>query len=80
VGDVMGDMNKRRGSVMGMHPCEGKAGYTTIQVQVPKSEIADYPISLRAMSQGRGWFEFVETGYDQVPANVASKVIASLQQ
>ena len=80
VGDVMGDMNKRRGSVMGMNPYEGKVGYTTIQVQVPKSEIADYPISLRAMSQGRGWFEFVETGYDQVPANVASKVIAALQQ
>ena len=80
VGDVMGDMNKRRGSVMGMNPYEGKVGYTTIQVQVPKSEIADYPISLRAMSQGRGWFEFAETGYDQVPANVASKVIAALQQ
>ena len=79
VGDVMGDLNKRRGSVMGMHPYEGKVGYTTVQAMAPKSELADYPISLRAMSQGRGWFEFVETGYDQVPANVAAKVIAAQQ-
>ena len=76
VGDVMGDLNKRRGSVMGMHPYEGKIGYTTIQAVVPKSELMDYPIALRAMSQGRGWFEFTETAYDQVPANVAAKVIA----
>ena len=76
VGDVMGDLNKRRGSVMGMHPYEGKIGYTTIQAVAPKSELMDYPIALRAMSQGRGWFEFTETAYDQVPANVAAKVIA----
>ncbi len=77
VGDVMGDLNKRRGSVMGMHPYEGKIGYTTIQAQAPKSELADYAISLRAMSQGRGWYDFTETGYDQVPGNVAAKVIAA---
>ena len=76
VGDVMGDLNKRRGSVMGMHPYEGKIGYTIIQAVAPKSELMDYPIALRAMSQGRGWFEFTETAYDQVPANVAAKVIA----
>ncbi len=79
VGDVMGDLNKRRGSVMGMNPYEGKIGYTTIQAQVPKSELADYPIALRAMSQGRGWYDFAETGYGMVPANVAAKVIAALQ-
>ncbi len=79
VGDVMGDLNKRRGSVMGMHPYEGKAGYTCIQAMAPKSELADYPISLRAMSQGRGWFDFDVTGYDVVPKNVQDKIIASLQ-
>ncbi len=77
VGDVMGDLNKRRGSVMGMNPLEGRIGYTTIQAVVPKSELSDYPIALRAMSQGRGWFEFAVTGYDTVPANVAAKVIAA---
>ena len=79
VGDVMGDLNKRRGSVMGMHPYEGKIGYTSIQATAPKSEIADYPISLRAMSQGRGWFEYEVTGYDVVPKNVQDKIIAAQQ-
>ncbi len=79
VGDVMGDLNKRRGSVMGMHPYEGKVGYTTIQAMAPKSELADYPISLRAMSQGRGWFDFDVTGYDVVPKNVQDKIIAAQQ-
>ena len=79
VGDVMGDLNKRRGSVMGMHPYEGKTGYTTILAAAPKSELADYPISLRAMSQGRGWFDYEITGYDVVPKNVQDKIIAAQQ-
>ena len=77
VGDVMGDLNKRRGSVMGMNPSEEKSGYTTVQATAPKSELADYPIALRAMTQGRGWFEYNVTGYDTVPGNVAQKVIAA---
>ena len=79
VGDIMGDLNKRRGSVMGMHPYEGKIGYTTIQATAPKSELADYPISLRAMSQGRGWFDYDVTGYDVVPKNIQDKIIAAQQ-
>ncbi len=75
VGDVMGDLNKRRGSVMGME-ASGKKGYTVIQAVAPKAELADYPIVLRAMSQGRGSFEFNVTGYDVVPANITAKVIA----
>ena len=77
VGDVMGDLNKRRGSVMGMNPSEEKSGYTTVQATAPKSELSDYPIALRAMTQGRGWFEYNVTGYDTVPGNVAQKVIAA---
>lgn len=73
VGDVMGDLNKRRGSVMGMEPADRK-GYTTVQAIAPKSEILDYPIVLRAMTQGRGSFEFRVTGYDTVPANLAAKI------
>ena len=79
VGDVMGDLNKRRGSVMGMHPYEGKIGYTSIQAVAPKAELADYPIALRAMSQGRGWFDYDVTGYDVVPKNVQDKIIASIE-
>ncbi len=75
VGDVMGDLNKRRGAVMGMD-ASNKEGYTVIHASVPKAEIADYPTVLRAMSQGRGSFEYTVTGYETVPANVAAKVVA----
>ena len=73
VGDVMGDLNKRRGSVMGMEPAARK-GYTVVQALAPKAELMDYPIVLRAMTQGRGSFEFKVTGYDVVPGNLAAKI------
>ena len=75
VGDVMGDLNKRRGSVMGMEPAE-KKGYTVVQALAPKAELMDYPIILRAMTQGRGSFEYKVTGYDTVPANLTAKIVA----
>ncbi|MBQ7383815.1 MAG: elongation factor G [Clostridia bacterium] len=74
VGDVMGDLNKRRGAVMGMDAAE-KKGYTVVHATAPKAEIVDYPIALRAMTQGRGSFEYTVTGYDVVPANIASKIV-----
>ena len=74
VGDVMGDLNKRRGAVMGMDAAE-KKGYTVVHAVAPKAEISDYPIVLRAMTQGRGSFEFKVTGYDTVPGNIASKIV-----
>ncbi len=73
VGDVMSNLNKRRGSVMGMDPA-AKRGYTTINATIPKAEILDYTITLRAMTQGRGSFTFEETGYEQVPMNIAMKI------
>ena len=75
VGDVMGDLNKRRGSVMGMEPAT-KKGYTVVQALAPKAELMDYPIILRAMTQGRGSFEYKVTGYDIVPANLTAKIVA----
>lgn len=76
VGDVMGDLNKRRGAVMGMDASEERIGYTTVHAMVPKAEIADYPTVLRAMTQGRGFFDYEVTGYETVPMNVAQKIIA----
>ncbi len=73
VGDIMSNLNKRRGSVMGMDPA-AKRGYTTINATIPKAEILDYTITLRAMTQGRGSFTFTETGYEQVPMNIAMKI------
>ncbi len=79
VGDVIGDLNKRRGAVMGMDPAQ-KKGYTTVHATAPKAELAEYPIVLRAMSQGRGSFEFAVTGYDTVPANIAQKIVENYKK
>ena len=79
VGDVMGDLNKRRGAVMGMDAA-AKKGYTVVHATAPKAEIVDYPIALRAMTQGRGSFEFTVTGYDTVPSNIAPKIIEKYKQ
>ena len=80
VGDVMGDLNKRRGSVMGMEPAAGQRGYTVVQAIAPKAELMDYPTVLRAMTQGRGSFEFAVTGYDVVPGNLTAKIKEEYQQ
>ena len=73
-GDVMGDMNKRRGRILGMEP-QGD-GTQIVEAEVPQSEIADYAITLRSMTQGRGSFTAKFERYEQVPANVQEKIIA----
>ena len=80
VGDVMGDLNKRRGAVMGMDPAEDKKGFTVVHATVPKSEIVDYPIALRAMTKGLGSMEFTVTGYDVVPGNISSKIVEAYKK
>lgn len=76
VGDVIGDLNKRRGRIMGMNPAEHKRGYSIVDAEVPEAEMGDYVHVLRALSQGRGSFSFQTTGYAEVPANIAEKIIA----
>lgn len=75
VGSIMGDLNKRRGSIMGQDAVPGKKGYSVIHAIAPKSELQDYPIALRAMTQGRGSFAFKVTDYNQVPGNIAQKIV-----
>ena len=77
VGDVIGDLNKRRGRVLGMNPAEGKSGFTVVEADVPKSEMTDYVIALRAMSQGRARFTFKVERYEEVPGNIAQKIISA---
>lgn len=78
VGDIMGDLNgKRRASVLGMTASLEKKGYTVIEAEVPRGEMVDYAISLRAMSQGKGTFTYKQTRYDEVPAAIAQKIIAA---
>ena len=74
VGDVMGDLNKRRGRVLGMEPDTKREGYTVVEAEVPKAEMTDYVIALRALTQGRGNFTFHFIRYDEVPPQIAAKV------
>ncbi len=75
MGDVIGDINKRRGRIMGMGE-SGKDGLNLIEAEVPMSEMFKYATDLRSMSQGRGIFEFSFVRYEQAPQNVADAVIA----
>ncbi len=74
MGDIIGDMNKRRGRVMGMNPAED--GLQLVEAEVPMSEVADYAITLRSMTQGRGSFSVKFERYEPVPAEVQEKIIA----
>ena len=76
VGDVIGDLNKRRGKIMGMDQANGKRGYSVVEAEVPESEMADYVHVLRAISQGRGSFTFYFSRYADVPSNIVEKIIA----
>jgi len=75
VGDVIGDVNKRRGRVLGMNPIENKKGYQIVEAEVPRSEMTDYTISLRASSQGKGKFTFYFVRYEEAPGPIAQKII-----
>ena len=78
VGDVMGDLNKRRGRVMGIDPMDN--GMQAVLAEVPFSEMTDYVISLRAATQGRGRFDFEFIRYDEVPASITEKVVADAKK
>lgn len=74
MGDVIGDLNKRRGRVMGMNPTND--GGQEILAEVPMAELADYAITLRSMTQGRGSFTSKFERYDDAPQPVQEKIIA----
>ncbi|MDR0994102.1 MAG: elongation factor G [Verrucomicrobiota bacterium] len=73
MGDITGDLNHKRGRILGM---ESEDGMQVIIAEVPQSEIFKYSSELRSMTGGRGSFEMAFTRYDVVPANVAQKIIA----
>ncbi len=72
-GDIMGDLNKRRGRVLGMNPKED--GMQEIEGEVPISEMYDFTTALRSMTQGRGSYELKFERYEQLPANLEAGVI-----
>ena len=74
VGDVMGDLSKRRGRPMGMNP--DSDGNTVIEAEVPMAEMSSYAIDLRAMTQARGSFTLTFERYEEVPKQNQAKIIA----
>lgn len=73
MGDVMGDLNKRRGRVLGMEP--NQYGDQVLLVEVPEVEILKYCVDLRAMTQGRGEFQYEFVRYEEVPEILSKKII-----
>ena len=74
MGDVIGDLNKRRGRVMGMNP--DNDGNTVVEAEVPMAEMSSYAIDLRAMTQARGSFTLEFVRYEEVPKQNQAKIIA----
>ncbi len=73
MGDIIGDLNKRRGRILGMNPQEG--GLQQVVAEVPAAEMFKYANDLRSMTQGRGSFRQSFERYEEAPANVAQKII-----
>ena len=74
-GDVMGDLNKRRGRVLGMNPIAG--GKQEVVADVPMTEIFGYSTDLRSMTGGSGEFSYEFARYEQAPADVQAKEVAA---
>ncbi|MEA5144800.1 MAG: elongation factor G, partial [Candidatus Limiplasma sp.] len=72
MGDIMGDMNKRRGRIMGMNQVDGMQ---KLEAEAPLAEMFKYATDLRSMTQARGHFSMKFERYEEVPASVAQKII-----
>jgi elongation factor G len=77
MGDVMGDLNGRRGRVMGM---DTKGRYQVIKAQVPMAEVLQYALDLNAITGGRGTFQMEHSHYEEVPAQLADKVVSAAKK
>jgi elongation factor G len=77
MGDVMGDLNSRRGRVLGM---DSQGKYQIIKAQAPMAEVLTYALDLNAMTGGRGTFRMEHSHYEEVPAQLAEKVIAEAKR
>lgn len=75
MGDIIGDINRRRGRILGMNPQNG--GLQQVVAEVPLAEVFKYATDLRSMSQARGSFKMTFERYEELPSNLAEKVIAA---
>ncbi|HBH12526.1 MAG: Translation elongation factor G-related protein [Clostridiales bacterium 38_11] len=78
MGDIMGDMNKRRGRILGMEQLSN--GKQLVMAEAPQAEMFKYAIDLKSMTQARGSFEMEFLRYDEMPSNLAEKVIADAKK
>ncbi len=77
MGDIMGDINSKRGRIIGTEPLDGKQ---IIKAQVPLEEMFRYAIDLRSMTQGRGFFTMEFNRYEEVPDHIAKKIIEASKE
>ena len=75
MGDIIGDLNKRRGRVMGMNPDPDNRGWQVVEAEVPFGEMSSYAIDLRSMTQGRGSYSLKFVRYEEVPQMNQAKII-----
>ena len=78
LGDVIGDINKRRGRIIGMNPAENKL--QEIIGEVPMAEMSDFSTAMRSITQGTATFTLEPTRYEEVPAMITQKIIAENKQ
>lgn len=78
MGDIMGDMNKRRGRILGMEPHE--QGFQKVMAEAPEAEMFKYATDLRSMTQARGWFNMEFNRYEEVPMQIAIKIVEEAKQ
>ena len=78
LGDVIGDINKRRGKIIGMNPAENKL--QEIIGEVPESEMSDFSTAMRSITQGTATFTSEFARYEEVPSNIAAKIIEAAKQ
>ena len=77
MGDIMGDMNSRRGKIIGV---ESKGSNQVVKAAVPMAEILKYAPDLRSMTGGRGSFMVEFSHYEEVPAHIAPKIIEQVKK
>lgn len=78
LGDVIGDINKRRGRIIGMNPAENKM--QEIIGEVPMAEMSDFSTAMRSITQGTAVFTLTPTRYEEVPATLAQKIIDAAKE
>lgn len=75
-GEIIGDLNTRRAHIGGMNPEDGQ---TTVEAQVPQSEVLQYATNLRALTQGQGYFDMEFDHYAEVPAHLIPRIVSEIK-